>query len=98
MALAYLLDENERGVLWRALQRHNSFGVNPIDVLRVGDFSELPLGSKDPAILLWAEANNRILISRDERTLKNISPIIFRLGGIPRAFFCFVTRRVFTTS
>jgi hypothetical protein len=69
MALGYPLDEHLRGVLWRAIQRHNAQGVNVLDVVRVGDPADLPLGSADPALLLWAEQHGRILISRDERTL-----------------------------
>jgi hypothetical protein len=44
-------------------------GVYSIDVLRVGDPPDLPLSSKDTQILTWAERANRIIISRDERTL-----------------------------
>jgi hypothetical protein len=69
MALTYLLDENERGLLWRAVQRHNILGVDLLDVVRVGDFSDLPLRSVDPVILLWCEAHDRILVSRDKKTL-----------------------------
>src|SRR4051812_42449036 len=69
MPLAFLLDENLRGVLWRHLQRRNIGSTYPIDAVRVGDLHDLPLGSDDPAILLWAERENRILVSRDERTL-----------------------------
>lgn len=69
MALGYLLDEHLRGVLWRAIQRHNARGVDVLDVVRVGDPADLPLGSAAPALLLWAEQQGRLLISRDERTL-----------------------------
>ena len=37
MALGFALDENLRGLLWRAVVRHNQHGVYPIDVVRVGD-------------------------------------------------------------
>lgn len=37
MPLRYLLDENLRGPWWNAIQRHNSFGTNTIDAVRVGD-------------------------------------------------------------
>jgi hypothetical protein len=69
MALAYLLDENQRGVLWRAIQRNNALGDDPLDVTRVGDPFDLPLGTDDAGVLQWAEANDRILISRDSKTL-----------------------------
>jgi hypothetical protein len=44
MALRYVLDTHLRGPLWRAIQWHNSAGINPLDVVRVGDPSDLPLG------------------------------------------------------
>ena len=56
-------------MLWRAIQRHNSAGVEILDVVRVGDPSDLPLASRDPEILIWAEREQRILISRDTGTL-----------------------------
>ncbi len=69
MPLAFLLDEHLRGVLWRALQRHNAGGFELLDAIRVGDAPDLPLGILDPAILLWTEREGRILISRDALTL-----------------------------
>jgi Domain of unknown function (DUF5615) len=69
MPLTFLLDEHLRGTLWRALQRHNAGGLEPLDVIRVGDAPDLPLGTLDPEILIWAERAGRILISRDASTL-----------------------------
>jgi hypothetical protein len=69
MALRYLLDENLRGALWRALQQHNANGVDPVDVLRVGDAPAPPLGTPDPGLLLWAEGNGRVLVSLDHNTM-----------------------------
>ncbi len=69
MVLRYLLDEQLRGPLGRAVQWHNGRGIYPLDVVRVGDFGDLPLGSVDPAILLWAESEGRILVSHDRNTL-----------------------------
>lgn len=69
MALAFVLDEHLRGVLWIAIQRHNSYGGSPIDIVCVGDPPDLPLGSSDPDILTWSERNGRILISRDFSTM-----------------------------
>ena len=69
MPCPYLLDEHLRGLLWRALQRHNALGDRPLDVVRVGDPPDLPRGSLDPDILAWAEREGRILVSRDESTL-----------------------------
>jgi hypothetical protein len=69
MMLRYVLDEHLRGPLWRAIQWHNSLGVYPLDVVRVGDASDLPLGSDDPALLLWAEREQRILVTHDADTM-----------------------------
>jgi hypothetical protein len=69
MALRFVLDENLRGTLWRAIEHHNLQGVDRIDALRVGDLPDLPLGSDDPSILLWAEREGRILISFDWDTM-----------------------------
>jgi hypothetical protein len=69
MPLDYLLDENLRGLLWTAMIRHNLDAEFPIDALRVGDPSDLPLGSGDPEILIWCERNGRILVSADKSTL-----------------------------
>ena len=69
MPLAFLLDEHFRGPLWQGVRNHNARGIHPIDVMRVGDPTDLPLGSKDPTILLWAEREQRVLVARDKRTL-----------------------------
>jgi hypothetical protein len=74
MPLSFLLDEHLRGRLWHAVGRHNAAGGLRLDVVRVGDMPDLPLGSPDPAVLAWAETQNRILISSDRRTM----PICFR--------------------
>jgi hypothetical protein len=68
-SLRYLFDENLRGPPWRAIQWHNRRGVYPLDAVRVGDLLDLPLGSLDPQIIAWAEAQSRILISADRDTL-----------------------------
>src|SRR5437016_3593762 len=70
MPLRYLLDEHLRGLLWKAVQQHNAGGANLLDVVRVGDPPDLPLGALDPAILEWAEREGRILVSRDENTMR----------------------------
>lgn len=69
MPLAFLLDENLRGRLWQHIQEHNVKSPDPIDAVRVGDLQDLPLGSTDPDILMWAERENRILLSRDPNTM-----------------------------
>src|SRR5947208_7997409 len=67
--LQFLLDEHLRGPLWLAILRHNTQGGLPIGSVRVGDPPDLPLGSDDPMILLWAEQAGRILISLDWDTM-----------------------------
>src|SRR6266568_2662106 len=69
MPLSFVLDEHLRGPLWKAIQRHNTRGLNPLDVVRVGDPLDLPLGSADPEILIWAEREGRILVSEDHKTM-----------------------------
>lgn len=71
MPLTYVLDENLRRLLWRAIQHHNAAGQFAIDVAQVGDPVDLPLGSTDPAILLWAEKEDRVVVSRDYNTMPN---------------------------
>lgn len=67
--LRFLLDEHLRGPLWVAILRHNTRGGLPIDSVRVGDLSDLALGSDDPAILLWAEREGSILLTEDVHTM-----------------------------
>ena len=69
MALRFLIDENRRRTLSQAVARHIALGGDPIDVVEVGDSSDLALGSEDPEILIWAEREQRILISADFSTL-----------------------------
>jgi hypothetical protein len=69
MPLRFVLDENQRGPLWRAVIRHNQAGAYPLDVVRVGDPLDLPLASIDADILRWGEREERILVSFDKTTL-----------------------------
>jgi hypothetical protein len=69
MALRYVFDEHLRGPLWHAIQWHNTSGVYPLDVVRVGEPADLPLGSDDPALLLWTEGAERILVTHDLDTM-----------------------------
>jgi len=69
MPLRLVLDENQRGPLWRAVVRHNQLGVHVLDVVRVGDPPDLPLGSTDAEILIWSEREQRILVTFDKTTL-----------------------------
>jgi hypothetical protein len=69
MPLRFVLDENQRGPLWRAVIRHNQSGEYPLDIVRVGDPLDVPLGSTDRDILLWCEREDRILVSFDKSTM-----------------------------
>lgn len=69
MPLRYLFDENQRGLLWRAVVRHNQSSAYTLDVVRVGDQKDLPLSSTDSEILSWSEREGRILVSFDRTTL-----------------------------
>jgi hypothetical protein len=69
MSLRYVLDEHLRGPLWRAIQWHNRSGVYGLDVVRVGDPVDLPLGIDDRALLAWAEREERILVTEDRDTM-----------------------------
>jgi hypothetical protein len=71
MPLRYLFDENLCGPAWDAVERHNARAINVIDVVRVADPQDLPLGSTDPDILLWAERSDRILVTLDVATMQN---------------------------
>src|SRR5262249_22573118 len=62
-------DEQLRSRLWHVIERHNRLGAYPLDVVRVGDPADLPAGTPDPEILLWAEREGRILVSEDWSTM-----------------------------
>jgi hypothetical protein len=34
MPLAYLVDENLRGLVWQYIRRHNARGIHPLDAVR----------------------------------------------------------------
>jgi hypothetical protein len=66
MALCYLLDENLRGPLWRAIQQHNAAGIDVLECLCVGHPPAPPLGTPDPDLLAWCDGQGRVLISLDK--------------------------------
>ena len=80
MPVRFLLDEHLRGPLWKAIQRHNHPSEYSIDAARVGDPPDLPLGSADPEILLWAERENRIIITLDANTIPNHLAVHLKAG------------------
>src|SRR5437660_288639 len=81
MPLSFLLDENQRGLLWQALQQHNALGLYPVDAVRVGDPPDLPLGSTDPNILRWAEREGRLIVSEDRSTMRTFLALHLQAGG-----------------
>jgi hypothetical protein len=88
MALAYLLDENLRGRLWQAIQNHNRRLIYPLDVVRVGEPPDLPLGSDDPLILTWAARESRLLVSLDESTIpKHLAALLLAGQHSPGVLF-----------
>src|SRR5262245_21297437 len=87
MPLRFLLDGNLRGPLWNAVEAHNALGINSIDVTRVGDPPDLPLGSADPDISTWCEAQQHILVSADRATLPTYLATHLQQGhGCPGIF------------
>jgi hypothetical protein len=71
MPLQFLLDEHFRGLFYRHVQRYNTRHELKVNVVRLGDSADLPLGLDDRAMLEWAEREGRILVSLDGSTLPN---------------------------
>jgi hypothetical protein len=70
MPIRFVLDEHLRlGPLWHALTAHNAAGIDPVDIVQVGDPTDLAPGTPDPDLLLWAERHGRVLVSMDWNTL-----------------------------
>lgn len=76
MKIRFLLDENLTPRLKAALKRHDA----AIDVLRVGDVSAPPLGTKDPDILLYLEASHRLFITDNRASIPAHMDDHFRRG------------------
>lgn len=71
MSRRFVLDEHLCGPAWSAVRRHNATAEFPLDVVRVGDPNCVPLGTADADILLWAEQEERMLVTRDQSTMKS---------------------------
>jgi hypothetical protein len=68
--IAFVFDEDARSKRVRhACRRYVTPAGLPLDVTRVGEPSDLPSGTRDPQLLLWAEVHGRILVSRDKSTM-----------------------------
>jgi hypothetical protein len=69
VSLQFLLDENIPGSIRTAIDRHNESSQDFLDVIRVGEPEDLPLGSNDPSILMWSEQQDRLLLTKDTSTI-----------------------------
>jgi hypothetical protein len=67
--IAFVLDEHLLGPIWQACQGVITPAGHRLDVTRVGDPADLPHGTPDPGLLIWAERHGRILVSHDRRTM-----------------------------
>lgn len=65
MTIRYLLDE-DMSPRWAKTIR---LAHPDVDALRVGDHQAPVLGTKDPALLLWCEQHEHILITNDRTTM-----------------------------
>ena len=69
-SLRFLLDENLPVALLDAIHDHNETpGADVLQAVRIGGPPDLPLGSDDPTILLWAEREGYVLLSQDAKSL-----------------------------
>lgn len=68
--LKFLLDEDTHGGLADAFRRRTRLGELPaVDVVRVAQPNGPPKGIQDPELLIWAEEQERIIVSNDRSTL-----------------------------
>jgi predicted nuclease of predicted toxin-antitoxin system len=80
MSLAFVFDEHLRGPLRQAILRRNLSNDFALDVVRVGDPVALRLGATDAEILMWAEGENRLLVTEDRHTMATHLQIHLRGG------------------
>lgn len=79
MPLRYLLDEHFTGTLDKALRRHNAHALYPVEYVGIGDPKDLPKGSRDRYMLLWAERENlhrRVRRSEDDGAGFRCPPVL----------------------
>jgi hypothetical protein len=66
----FLLDEHMRGMLVDAIRQRNADGTGAhLDVVVIGELPDLPRGSLDPDILLWAEREDRLFVTFDKTSM-----------------------------
>ena len=69
MPLKYLIDEHLRGRFTQSLVERGHAEGCPVNVVETGGMEAPPLGTKDPQLLRWAEARDRLIISLDRNSL-----------------------------
>lgn len=65
MKVRFLLDENMSPGIISGVLRHNP----SVDIVRIGDLGTPPLGTLDPEILAFCEAEHRLLITDNRSTM-----------------------------
>src|SRR5947207_1523837 len=87
--LRFVLDEDSRDKrLWTAIRMYNRRSLHPIDVVRVGDPAGPPAGTQDADLLVWAEAEGRIVVTRDENTMPNVLVLHLAAGRHVPGILC----------
>jgi hypothetical protein len=69
MDMAFLIDEQMPGAVFKAIVRHNRNSPYRVNILVVGGPGAPPKGTLDPDLLVWTEETGRILVSYDKHTL-----------------------------
>lgn len=69
MDIAFLIDEQMPGAVFKAIVRHNRSSPFRVNAVVVGGPGAPPKGTLDPELLVWTEDASRILVSYDKRTL-----------------------------
>ena len=67
--IAFVLDEHYRGKVARILRSPTRSTGLDIDIVCVGDVPDLPRGTPDEDLLIWAEREGRVVVCRDRATM-----------------------------
>src|ERR1700736_4388711 len=57
------------GARYGGASRAPTSWASRLDLTRVGEPPDLPLHADDPTVLLWAEREDRVLVTRDKSTM-----------------------------
>src|SRR5438132_10702867 len=68
-SIRFVLDEDVPGAVGQAIQDHNARGSYLLDAVQVGRLATLPKGTTDADLLIWAEQEGRVIVSRDRKTM-----------------------------